>query len=102
MTEAEIKAAGYNAMVAKRPMNQVKRAVIKGDPTGFIKVLIDTNSKKILGAAILGVNADEIVHSILDVMYADKPYTLIRDAVHIHPTVSELIPTTLENLQPLE
>mgnify|MGYP001249080392 FL=1 len=102
MTEAEIKAAGYNAMVAKRPMTQVKRAVIKGDPTGFIKVLIDTNSKKILGAAILGVNADEIVHSILDVMYADKPYTLIRDAVHIHPTVSELIPTTLENLQPLE
>lgn len=102
LTEAQIREAGYNALVAKRPMTQVKRAVIKGDPTGFIKILVDADSQKILGAAILGVNADEIIHSILDVMYADKPYTLIRDAVHIHPTVSELIPTTLEDLQPLE
>ncbi|BCA95296.1 mercuric reductase [Legionella antarctica] len=102
MTEAEIRAKGYEALVAKRPMTQVKRAMIKGEPIGFIKVLIDKSTKKILGAAIIGVNADEIIHSILDVMYADKPYTLLRDAVHIHPTVSELIPTTLENLNPLE
>ncbi|OCH98285.1 mercuric reductase [Legionella jamestowniensis] len=102
LTEAEIRARGYKALVAKRPMTQVKRAVIKGEPTGFIKVLIDADTQKILGAAILGVNADEIIHSILDVMYAEKPYTLIRDAVHIHPTVSELIPTTLENIKPLE
>ncbi|KTD34031.1 FAD-containing oxidoreductase [Legionella israelensis] len=101
MTEAEIRKAGYKALVAKRPMTQVKRALIKGEPEGFIKILIDEDSQKILGAAILGVNGDEIIHSILDVMYADKPYTLIRDAVHIHPTVSELIPTTLENLKPL-
>ncbi|ARG97567.1 FAD-containing oxidoreductase [Legionella micdadei] len=102
MTEAEIRQAGLKALVAKRPMTQVKRAVIKGEPTGFIKVLVDENSQKILGATILGVGGDEIIHSILDVMYADKPYTLIRDAVHIHPTVSELIPTTLEQLQPLK
>ncbi|RMX15108.1 FAD-containing oxidoreductase [Legionella jordanis] len=102
LTEAEIKQAGFKALVAKRPMTQVKRAVIKGEPTGFIKILIHAESKKILGAAILGVNGDEIIHSILDVMYADMPYTLIRDAVHIHPTVSELIPTTLETLKPLE
>jgi pyruvate/2-oxoglutarate dehydrogenase complex dihydrolipoamide dehydrogenase (E3) component len=102
LTEAEIRTKGYTALVAKRPMTQVKRAMIKGEPTGFIKILIDKDTQKILGAAILGVNADEIIHSILDVMYADKPYTLIRDAVHIHPTVSELIPTTLENLKPLE
>ncbi len=102
LTEAQIRQAGYNALVAKRPMTQVKRAVIKGEPTGFIKIMVDADSEKILGAAVLGVNGDEIIHSILDVMYADKPYTLIRDAVHIHPTVSELIPTTLENLKPLE
>ncbi|ASQ45191.1 FAD-containing oxidoreductase [Legionella clemsonensis] len=102
LTEAEIRAKGYKALVAKRPMTQVKRAVIKGESTGFIKILIDAETQKILGAAILGVNADEIIHSILDVMYAEKAYTLIRDAVHIHPTVSELIPTTLEKLTPLE
>lgn len=102
MTEAKVREAGYKALVAKRPMTQVKRAVIKGEQTGFIKIIVDTKSEKILGAANIGVNADEIIHSILDVMYTDKPYTLIHDAVHIHPTVSELIPTTLENLQPLE
>lgn len=102
LTEEEIRKSGYKALVAKRPMTQVKRAVIKGEPTGFIKILIDKDTQKILGAAILGVNADEIIHSILDVMYADKPYTLIKDAVHIHPTVSELIPTALENLGPLQ
>ncbi|KTC84478.1 pyridine nucleotide-disulfide oxidoreductase [Legionella brunensis] len=101
MTEAEIRKAGFKALVAKRPMTQVKRAIIKGEPRGFIKIFVNAETQKILGAAILGVNADEIIHSILDVMYADKPYTLIRDAVHIHPTVSELIPTTLENLEPL-
>ncbi|KTC89231.1 MULTISPECIES: FAD-containing oxidoreductase [Legionella] len=102
MTEAEIRQRGYNALVAKRPMSQVKRAVLKGETTGFIKIFVDADSQKILGAAILGVGGDEIIHSILDVMYADKPYTLIRDAVHIHPTVSELIPTTLEQLSPLD
>ncbi|KTD23557.1 oxydoreductase [Legionella lansingensis] len=102
LTESEIRQAGYKAFVAKRPMTQVKRAVIKGEPTGFIKILVDADSQKILGATVLGVGGDEIIHSILDAMYADKPYSLIKDAVHIHPTVSELIPTTLEQLQSLK
>ena len=67
-----------------------------------MKILVEASTKKILGAAILGIEGDEIVHSILDIMYADVPYTVIQRAVHIHPTVSELIPTTLADLQPLE
>ena len=66
-----------------------------------MKVLIDAESKKILGAAILGIGGDEIIHSLLDVMYADAPYTVIQRAVHIHPTVTELIPTMLGELRPL-
>ncbi|MCH7777344.1 MAG: pyruvate/2-oxoglutarate dehydrogenase complex dihydrolipoamide dehydrogenase, partial [Gemmatimonadetes bacterium] len=69
---------------------------------GFMKILIDAETKKILGAAILGIGGDEIVHSILDLMYADAPYTVIQRAVHIHPTVTELIPTMLGELEPLE
>ena len=67
-----------------------------------MKILIDAETKLILGAAILGIGGDEVIHSILDVMYAKKPYTLIQRAVHIHPTVSELIPTMLGSLKPLE
>ena len=67
-----------------------------------MKIVIDAKSKKILGAAILGIGGDEIIHSVLDVMYADAPYTVIQRAVHIHPTVTELIPTMLGNLKPLD
>ena len=69
---------------------------------GFIKVLVDGDSQEILGAAILGLSGDEVVHSLLDVMYAKAPYTTISRAVHIHPTVTELVPTTLQDLRPLE
>ena len=82
-------------------LGYVARAIEKGEPYGFMKVLIDAETKLILGAAILGTGGDEVVHSILDVMYAKAPYTLIQRAVHIHPTVSELIPTMLEDLKPL-
>jgi pyruvate/2-oxoglutarate dehydrogenase complex dihydrolipoamide dehydrogenase (E3) component len=68
---------------------------------GFMKVLVDAGSKELLGASLLGLNADEVVHSLLDTMYAKRPYTTIQRAVHIHPTVSELIPTLLGNLEPL-
>lgn len=68
---------------------------------GFIKILVDADSQEILGAAILGIGGDEVVHVLLDVMYAKAPYTLVSRAVHIHPTVSELLPTTLQNLKPL-
>ncbi|MBV9492516.1 MAG: FAD-containing oxidoreductase [Verrucomicrobia bacterium] len=101
MSEAEVRNAGRRALVGKRPMTRVARAVEKGETQGFMKILVDADSKEILGAAILGPGGDEAIHSILDVMYAKAPYTVIQRAMHIHPTVSELIPTMLGELAPL-
>jgi pyruvate/2-oxoglutarate dehydrogenase complex dihydrolipoamide dehydrogenase (E3) component len=86
-------------MVAQRPMTKVGRAIEKGETQGFMKAIIDADSKRILGASILGVGGDEAIHGIIDIMNADVPYTVLRDAVPIHPTVSELIPTLLGDLQ---
>ena len=83
-------------------MSRIGRAIEKGDTQGFMKVLVDAASEEILGAAVLGVGGDEVIHSILDIMYAKVPYTVIQRAVHAHPTVSELIPTLLGGLKPLE
>jgi pyruvate/2-oxoglutarate dehydrogenase complex dihydrolipoamide dehydrogenase (E3) component len=102
MTEAEVRRSGRKALIGQRPMTRVARAIEKGETQGFMKVLIDAGSREILGASILGVGGDEIIHSLLDIMYAKAPYTVIQRAVHIHPTVSELIPTMLGELQPLE
>ena len=102
MTEDEVKKSGRKALIAKRPMTRVARAVEKGETQGFMKILVDAESKEILGATVLGVGGDEIIHSILDVMYTKAPYTVIQRAVHAHPTVSELIPTMLGDLKPLE
>lgn len=102
MTDAGVRKSGRKALTAKRPMARVGRAVEKGESQGFMKVTVDAESKEILGAAILGTGGDEAIHSILDVMYAKKPYTVIQRAMHIHPTVSELIPTILGELKPLE
>jgi pyruvate/2-oxoglutarate dehydrogenase complex dihydrolipoamide dehydrogenase (E3) component len=101
MNEAEAKASGRRLLAAKMPMARVGRAREMGETQGFMKVLVDAGSKELLGAAILGLNGDEIVHSLLDVMYAKKPYTTIQRAVHIHPTVAELIPTLLGGLKPV-
>jgi len=101
LTEHEVRATGKAALMATRPLTQVKRAVEKGESLGFMKVLVDAGSKKILGASLLGVGCDEAIHSLLDLMYADAPYMTIQRAVHIHPTVSELIPTLLADLKPL-
>lgn len=101
MTEAEVRKSGKAALIATRPMTKVGRAVEKGEPQGFMKILVDAESKAILGAAILGTSGDEVIHSILDVMYAKAPYTVIQRAVHIHPTVTELVPTMLADLKPL-
>jgi pyruvate/2-oxoglutarate dehydrogenase complex dihydrolipoamide dehydrogenase (E3) component len=101
LTEAEVRKTGRSALVGKRPMTKVGRAVEKGESQGFMKIVVDAQSKEILGAAILGTGGDEAIHSILDVMYAKAPYTTIQRAMHIHPTVSELIPTMLGELQPL-
>ncbi len=102
MTEGEVRKSGRKALIARRPMTRVSRAVGKGESQGFMKILVDAETSKILGASLLGVEAGEAVHSILDIMYADAPYTVIQRAVHIHPTVSELIPTMLGELKPLE
>jgi pyruvate/2-oxoglutarate dehydrogenase complex dihydrolipoamide dehydrogenase (E3) component len=102
LTEDDVRKSGKPALMATRPMTRVNRAVEKGESLGFMKVLVDAESKLILGASLLGVGCDEAIHCLLDVMYARAPYTTISRAVHIHPTVSELIPTLLQSLKPLE
>ncbi|MDX1375985.1 MAG: FAD-containing oxidoreductase [Burkholderiales bacterium] len=101
MNEAEARKSGKRILAAKLPMTRVGRAREAGETQGFMKVLVDADTKRLLGAAILGLNGDEIVHSLLDMMYAERPYTTIQRAVHIHPTVTELVPTLLGSLQPL-
>ena len=101
MTDTEIRKSGRRALVGIRPMTRVGRAVEKGETQGFMKITVDADSREILGAAILGVGGDEAVHCILDMMYAKAPYTVLQRAVHMHPTVSELIPTILGELKPL-
>jgi pyruvate/2-oxoglutarate dehydrogenase complex dihydrolipoamide dehydrogenase (E3) component len=101
LTEDEARKTGRRVLVGKRPMTKVSRAVEKGEPRGFMKIVVDADTREILGAAILGVGGDEAIHSILDVMYAKAPYTVIQRAVHIHPTVAELIPTMLGELRPV-
>lgn len=101
LTEAQVRASGRKALVGKRPMTRVGRAVEKGETQGFMKVVVDAETQEILGAAILGVGGDEVVHAILDIMAAKEPYTAISRTMHIHPTVSELVPTMLQELKPL-
>jgi pyruvate/2-oxoglutarate dehydrogenase complex dihydrolipoamide dehydrogenase (E3) component len=101
MTEAEVRRTGRPALVGKRPMTKVSRAVEKGETLGFMKVLVDAESRQILGAAILGTGGDEAIHCVLDVMAAGVPYTVLQRTMHIHPTVAELIPTLLGRLEPL-
>ena len=102
MTVDEVRRTGRKALVGKRPMTRVGRAVEKGETQGFMKVVVDAETEQILGAAILGVGGDEVIHSILDIMTAKKPYTAISRTMHIHPTVSELVPTMLQELTPLD
>ena len=100
MTDKEIRKSGRRALVAKYPMSKVSRAYEKGEMQGFIKICVDAETKQILGAAILGVGGDEVIHVLLDVMYARASYTVIQRAMHIHPTVSEYLPTILAKLEP--
>ncbi|MCG5481579.1 MAG: FAD-containing oxidoreductase [Ensifer alkalisoli] len=100
MTESEARKSGRKLLIGTRPMTRVARAVEKGETEGFMKVIVDADTEEILGAAILGTGGDEAVHSVLDVMYAKEPYTTIKRAMHIHPTVTELIPTVLGELSP--
>jgi pyruvate/2-oxoglutarate dehydrogenase complex dihydrolipoamide dehydrogenase (E3) component len=102
MTEYEALASGRSVLVGRRAMARVGRARERGETQGFMNVLVDAQTRKILGAALLGIEADEAIHCIIDVMNAGAAYTAISRAVHIHPTVSELIPTLLGELQPLQ
>ena len=101
MNKRQARASGKEVLVARRPMTQVARAREKDETEGFMEALIDARTEKILGATVLGTGGDEIIHSFLDMMYAGAPYTAMKRAVHIHPTVSELIPTMLSDLKPL-
>jgi pyruvate/2-oxoglutarate dehydrogenase complex dihydrolipoamide dehydrogenase (E3) component len=101
MTEAEVRRSGRRALVGKISMEDVSRAFEKGETDGFMKVLVDAESKEILGASFLGMSGDEAIHCVLDTMYAKAPYTVLQRAMHIHPTVAEFIPTILGDLAPL-
>ena len=101
MSERDAAEAGTAHRVAKIPMTHVARALESDETRGFMKILVDAETKEILGASLLGLSGDEAVHCILDVMAARQPYTVISRATHIHPTVTELIPTVLQGLEPL-
>jgi pyruvate/2-oxoglutarate dehydrogenase complex dihydrolipoamide dehydrogenase (E3) component len=101
LTVTQVRESGRKALVGFRPMTRVGRAVEKGETQGFMKVVVDAETHQILGAAILGVGGDEVIHSILDVMSAKAPYDTLARTMHIHPTVSELVPTMLQEMKPL-
>jgi len=100
LSEAQARRAGHDVRVGLRPMTRVGRAVEKGETAGFMKIVVDAKTQAILGATMLGVGADEAIHGILDSMAAKAPYPVLRQAMHIHPTVAELIPTLLGELKP--
>ncbi|HWL85282.1 MAG TPA: FAD-containing oxidoreductase [Polyangiaceae bacterium] len=100
LDETQARKAGKPYLVGTRPMSRVGRAIEKGETAGFMKVIVDAETKKILGGTILGTEGDEAIHGILDMMYAGVPYTTLQRSVAIHPTVSELIPTMLGELKP--
>ena len=101
MTDVEIRKSGRAALAAKLPMSRVGRAAEKGETQGFMKISVDAQTQHILGAAILGTGGDEVIHVLLDVMYAKAPYTLVQRAMHIHPTVAEFLPVVLSKLEPV-
>ena len=102
LKEEQVRQSGRAVLLGTRPMTKVGRAVEKGESQGFMKVFVDAESKKILGASILGTGGDEAIHCILATMYAGAPYTTLSHSVNIHPTVSELVPTMLQSMKPLE
>jgi pyruvate/2-oxoglutarate dehydrogenase complex dihydrolipoamide dehydrogenase (E3) component len=100
LTESEARRQGHSVLVGKRPMRRVSRAVEKGETSGLMKIVVDAKSEQILGAAVFGTGGDEVIHSVLDAMYAKAPYPVLQRAMHIHPTVSEYVPTLLGELSP--
>ena len=101
MTDTQARASGRGLLGASRPMSRVGRAIEKGETQGLMKITVDAETRKILGAAILGTGGDEAIHGIIDIMNAGVPYSVLQRAVPIHPTLSELIPTLLGEMQPI-
>jgi len=101
MSETEALASGRKLLRAKMPMQRVGRAREAGETQGFMKALVDADTQRLLGAAILGLNGDEVIHSLLTLMAADQPVSTLARTMAIHPTVSELLPTLLQQLKPL-
>jgi pyruvate/2-oxoglutarate dehydrogenase complex dihydrolipoamide dehydrogenase (E3) component len=101
LTVQEALRRGHRVAVGARPMTRVSRAVEKGESKGLMKVVVDQDTRQLLGAAVLGVGGDEVVHALLDLMYAKAPDAVLRRAMHIHPTVAELLPTVMGELQPV-
>jgi len=102
MTEAEVRKTGKPALISTMAMKDVMRAYERSETKGFMKILVDRDNKQLLGASFLGLEGDEVIHCVLDIMYAKAPYTVIQRAMHIHPTVSEFIPTMMDKLKPLQ
>ncbi|MFT4070046.1 FAD-containing oxidoreductase [Paraburkholderia sp.] len=102
MSEAQVRESGRAALIATMPMSRVGRARERGETDGFMKVLADAKSKQILGAAIHGIEGDEAIHTFIDIMTAAAPYPTLQYAMHVHPTISELVPTLLDGLEPME
>jgi pyruvate/2-oxoglutarate dehydrogenase complex dihydrolipoamide dehydrogenase (E3) component len=101
MTEAEVRKSGRPALMATWSMERVGRAFERGETQGFMKILVARDTGEILGASLLGIGGDEVIHAVLDLMYAKAPYTVLQRAMHIHPTVAEYLPTMLGYLKPL-
>jgi pyruvate/2-oxoglutarate dehydrogenase complex dihydrolipoamide dehydrogenase (E3) component len=102
LSETEVRQSGRAALIATMPMSRVGRARERGETDGFMKALVDAHTKQILGAAILGIEGDEAIHTFIDIMTAGAPYPTLQYAMHIHPTISELVPTLLDGLRPLK
>jgi len=102
MTETEVRKTGKSALIATMAMKDVSRAYERGETKGSMKILVDGDSKQVLGASFLGLSGDEVIHCVLDLMYAKAPYTVMQRAMHIHPTVSEFIPVMMDELKPLQ
>jgi len=101
LSQAEVRKRGRPALVANWPMERVSRAFERGETQGFMRILVDRETKQILGASLLGLSADEVIQDVVDLMYAKAPYTTLQRAMHIHPTVAEYLPTMLGSLTPL-
>jgi pyruvate/2-oxoglutarate dehydrogenase complex dihydrolipoamide dehydrogenase (E3) component len=101
MTVADVRTSGRRALIGKIAMEDVSRAYERSETEVFMKILVDADTKETLGAAFLNIGGEEVIHCVIDTMYAKAPYTVLKRAMHIHPTVAEFLPVILDDLAPL-